>query len=344
MKRSLSSAPRPAGYSDVQSDFTRLAELPAGYSEFHRLAFYNIDWNGDDIEAWHTMHGLATEICDMVHDKCVDAVGICGVFNLRDEPANYMAERRPDIMEHIVAKLNSRAGQPATSANSSAERPAWKGQLDGHYIFVWNSNRLVLTTYTYINCGIMEHPWRMAQYLQFQPAESHYHSPVSLHVCHNHSPDSPKGGLLTDSIAERIFENLWAHVMDNEPCGRNASQPVAIFGGDFNCNSLRWAQCLKHAMGTQASRRSVQICFSQTPPSHVGDVGLVFNACAVQEDSGWGKSHIRADRPRPFSDYHDVVLVPFRWTRRLLNSAPCSSQAVVLGETNKRSDVAVTNS
>ena len=147
MKRFFGSAERPAGGSpDFDADRSvepaeymmmrsGNAALPAGYSEFHRLAFYNIDWNGDDIEAWHTMRGLATEICDMVHDKCVDAVGICGVFNLRDEPANHMAERRPDIMEHIVAKLNSRAGQPSTSANTSAERPAWKGQLDGHYIF-----------------------------------------------------------------------------------------------------------------------------------------------------------------------------------------------------------------
>ena len=329
MKRSLSSAPRPAGDSDVQSDFTRLAELPAGYSEFHRLAFYNIDWNGDDIEAWHTMRGLATEICDMVHDKCVDAVGICEVLNLsrgicevlnlRDD--SYWQQRQ-DIMKHVVWKLNSRAEQPATSADNSAQQPAWKGQSDGHYIFVWNSNRLVLTSYEYISCGIAEHPWRMAQYLQFEPAQSHYHSRVSLHVCHNHSPAS-KNGKLTDERAKRIFATLWDHVMNNAHDERidSAVQPVAIFAGDFNCSPLTWVQCLQHEMATQACRRSVQVCFSKTPPSNnINDGALVFNACAVQEDSGWGKNHIRADKPPPFATDHDVVLVPFRWTRRLQTS------------------------
>ena len=106
------------------------AALPAGYSEFHRLAFYNIGWNPFSRKAWHTMDGLATEICDMVHDKCVDAVGICEVFNLRDDSC---WQRRQDIMKHVVRKLNSSAEQPATSADHSAEQPAWKGQSDGHY-------------------------------------------------------------------------------------------------------------------------------------------------------------------------------------------------------------------
>ena len=197
----------PAPYLNVDGG----GVLPVGYSEYHRLSFYNISWNAKSNKPWHTMNGLAIEICEMVHDKCIDAVGICGVFDLRDDPmvcrnpmaerCNPMAERRPDIMEHIVSKLNS-----------GAERPTWKGKSDGHYIFVWNSNRLLLTTYNYISCGIEEHPWRMAQYLQFQPAESHYHSPVSLHVCHNHSPTS-KNGKLTYDRAKRIFVALWDHVM-----------------------------------------------------------------------------------------------------------------------------------
>ena len=324
----------PATYLNVDESlpadiFTSSAVLPAGYSEFHRLAFYNIGWNSKSKKPWHTMNGLATEICEMVHDKCVDAVGICEVFNLRDDCSNPMAERRPDIMQHIVSKLNSGDGQPASSAVRSAARPAWKGQSDGHYIFVWNSNRLVLTAYNYISCGIQEHPWRMAQYLQFKPAESQYKSPVSLHVCHNHSPSSMKGKLSV-SRAHRIFDTLWSHVIDNEPCGPkgvdSAVQPVAIFGGDFNCHPLTWVRFLRHTMATQACRRSVQICFSKTPPSNnVKDGALVFNACAVQEDSGWGKNHIRSGKPPPFADYHDVVLVPLRWTRRLQNSPPCSS-------------------
>ena len=343
MKRSFGSAKRPAGGSP-DSDADRSvgpaeymmmrpgnAALPAGYSEFHRLAFYNIGWNPRSRKAWHTMDGLATEICDMVHDKCVDAVGICEVFNLRDDSC---WQRRQNIMKHVVRKLNSRAEQPATSADNSAEQPAWKGQSDGHYIFAWNSNRLILRSYEYISCGIAEHPWRMAQYLQFQPAESHYQSPVSLHVCHNHSPAS-KNGKLTYDRSKRIFATLWDHVMNNayDESLDSAVQPVAIFGGDFNCSPLAWAECLQHAMATQASRRSVQICSSKATPRCFGDVAVVFNARAAQEDSGWGKTHIRAFKPPPFSDAHDVVLVPICWTRRVLVS---TSRAQVCGVTTVR--------
>ena len=159
----------------------------------------------------------------------------------------------------------------------------------------------------------------MAQYLQFQHAESQ--SGPALHVCHCHSPSS-KNGQLTDDRKKRILVNLWAHVMRNEHNEGldSAVQPVAIFGGDFNCDPLTWAECLQHVMATHASRRRVQVCSSKATPRCVGDVALVFNARAAQEDSGWGKTHIRAFKPAPFSDAHDVVLVPICWTRRVLSS------------------------
>ena len=328
MTHSLGSAQQPASESSdpnaarpVQpAQYMTVDHSPhrGGYSEYHRLAFYNIGWDRKSKKEWHTADGLATEICDMVHDKGIDAVGICEVFNLRDDSC---WQQRQGIMKHVVSKLNSRAGRPATSAGSSAERPAWKGQSDGHYIFAWNSNRLVLKTYEYISCGIEEHPWRMAQYLQFQPAESHYHSPVSLHVCHNHSPTS-KNGKLTYDRAKRILVALWDHVMKSahDEDLDSAVQPVAILGGDFNCNPLAWKKCMQHAMATQASRHRLQICSSKATPRCSSDVAVVFNARAAQEDSGWGKTYIRAAKPPPFSDAHDVVLVPICWTRRLLSS------------------------
>ena len=317
----------PSCFSRLPAKPSSSAALPAGYSEFHRLAFYNIGLDAQSKKVWHTMEGLATEICDMVHDKCVDAVSICEVFNLRDDS---WWQQRQDIMEHVVRKLNTSAAQQQTPADSSAERPAWKGQSDGHYIFAWNSNRLVLTTYKYISCGIEEHPWRMAQYLQFKPAKSHYHSPVSLHVCHNHSPASKQGKLI-DGRAQRIFATLWGHVMENDRFENvdNAYQPVAVFGGDFNCRPLGWVQCLKHAMAAHkyvCKYTSVQVCTSQTIPRHLGDRAIVFNARATQEDSGWGKSHIRADKPPPFSDDHDVVLVPLCWIRRVLRSTSSAAR------------------
>ena len=134
----------------------------------------------------------------------------------------------------------------------------------------------------------------MAQYLQFKPAKSHYHSPVSLHVCHNHSPASKQGKLI-DGRAQRIFATLWGHVMENDRFENvdNAYQPVAVFGGDFNCRPLGWVQCLKHAMAAHkyvCKYTSVQVCTSQTIPRHLGDRAIVFNARATQEDSGWEKA------------------------------------------------------
>ena len=72
----------PAPYLNVDGG----GVLPVGYSEYHRLSFYNISWNAKSNKPWHTMKGLAIEVCEMVHDKCIDAVGICGVFDLRDDP------------------------------------------------------------------------------------------------------------------------------------------------------------------------------------------------------------------------------------------------------------------
>ena len=90
---------------------------------------------------------------------------------------------------------------------------------------------------------------------------------------------------------------------------------------------------MQHAMATQASRPSIQICSSEATPRCSSDVALVFNARAAQEDSGWGKTYIRAAKPPPFSDAHDVVLVPICWTRRVLLS---TSRAQVRGVTTVR--------
>ena len=137
---------------------------PAGYSALYRLAFHNIGWIKASKKKRHTMENLGTEMCDMVRDKRADALGISEVFNLKDDHH----EERQKIMEHLLSKLNSSAGQPATSVDSSAgqpatsvdssaAQPAWMGRTDGHYIFVWNSQRLRLISYQYISCGIEEH-------------------------------------------------------------------------------------------------------------------------------------------------------------------------------------------
>ena len=160
------------------------AARPADGNNWYRLLFYNIGWNKDSKKARHTKEGLAIEICSMVHAKSADAVGLSEVFNLRDD----LWHRRQDIMQHVLAKLNGSAAPPATRLDNSSTQPFGTGRSDGHYIFIWNSTRLLLVVHQYISCAVEEHPWRMTQYLQFQCAESPNDPP--LHICHNHSPSS----------------------------------------------------------------------------------------------------------------------------------------------------------
>ena len=275
------------------------AEQPAGV--FYRCAFYNIGWNSKDKQKHHSKENLATEISNLVCEKHVDAVGISEVFNLREEN---MSQERQAIMDHVLSKLN-------IINPSRAAQPAWKGRCDGHYIFVWDSNRLVLELAEYVSCGIDADAWRKAQYLKFHCADSQGQPP--LHVCHNHSPSSKKSklGRKNENRRKTIFKTLWDTVLAHD----EGSQPVAIFGGDFNCNSVQWTQCLLHASATQASRRTVQECKSKPKPDHNGDRALVFNAFAFAEESHFGFSYHRHGEPQPFSDAHDVVLVPLCWGR-----------------------------
>ena len=170
--------------------FASSAGRPANSNPWCKLAFCSIGWIESSKKPRHSKEVLATEICNMVHDKGVDAVGISEVFNLRDDVGN----KRQIIMQHVVATLNS-----------SAARPAWKGRSDGHYTFIWDSNRLILKCYEYVSCGVKEHAWRMAQYLQFHRAELQDDSP--LHVCHTHSPSSPNGKL-TDERRKNNFPDV----------------------------------------------------------------------------------------------------------------------------------------
>ena len=307
----LSAFAEPAEYISEGSAVRPAGGIPL----WHRLAFYNIGWDSKSRKPVHTKEGLAKEICDMVQQVTLDAVGISEVYNLKDDGKH---DERQVISRHLVSSLNSSAARPASSA--------WASRSDGHYIFVWNSNKLVLKDYEFVSCGIKEHSWRKAQYLQFQCADSLATPP--LHVIHNHSPSSSIC-VLTNDRRKRVFSNLWDHVLQKS----KVAQPAAIFGGDFNCSSLQWVDCFKHAMGTQASRRSVQVCFSKADPISNGDRAIALNVFAAQEPSGWGKSFVRANKPLPFSDAHDVVLVPICWSAlRALGSdiQPASSNPLEL--------------
>ena len=290
-----------------RKDFTA---PPDGYCGFYRLAFYDIGWKISSKERRHTMVNLGKEICDIVRDKAVDAMGISQVFDLRQ--VNHW-QKRQGIMKHLLRALNS-----------SAAQPAWTGKCDGHYIFVWNSSRLMLKTAEYISCGIAGDDWRMAQYLRFQRADAQ--TGAELHICHCNSPVNDIGDL-NDHRRKTIFQTLWAHVLRNErdEAAASAVQPVAVFGGNYNSTHWNWSTVLKQAKDTQASRHSVQSCRSKTVPRNPGDRAMVFNALALQEESGCGKSYKRHGKPDAFSDNHDVVLVPVCWRKRDSASPPSPS-------------------
>jgi hypothetical protein len=289
-----SSAAQPAARRGRwYNEFGSSAAQPAARRGWRKLAFYNVGWNKASTK--HSMERLAEEVMAIVHAKGVDAMGISEVFNLKDDD---MHEARQEIMQHLLLAMNG-----------SAEQPAWAARSDGHYIFLWNTNKLFLNDYEVVTCGIVEHPWRKAQYLQFQNPDLPEGPP--LHICHCHSPSSDANAL-TLARRKRTFSALWTHVLRKDSAW--PAQPAAVFGGDFNNTMLQWTQCFKDAMNTQASRRTVQVCTSKTIPCHHGDRAIAINVNALQEDSGWGKSHKRSKDLSPaFSDAHDVVLVPLFW-------------------------------
>ena len=151
----------------------------------------------------HITDGLATEICDMVHDKCIDAVGICEVA--------HRCQRSRAIMDQVVWKLNSSSERRANSADSNAEPPAWKGQSDGHYVVVWNSQRLVLKAYEEI---VYHYPSKIVKDLQFQQAE--WPSGPSLHVYHDCSavrPACAAGARCFEHSAHRVAHISLVHLI-----------------------------------------------------------------------------------------------------------------------------------
>ena len=158
---------------------------------------------------------LTSKICDMVYDKCVDAVGISVLFDPKADRWEQLRAIMDQALEKLNCKLNcklnSSSERRANSADSNAEPPAWKGQSDGHYIVVWNSQRLVLTAY---KADYEETP-KIVKYLQFQQAE--WPSGPSLRVYHDCSavrPD-PVDGVLLVSVCS----------------GRNAARTVPVTVG-----------------------------------------------------------------------------------------------------------------
>ena len=314
MQRAPASAPQPAHGADVRVQIAPDLPLgdsrsvpppaqyasgaqPFGYGELFMFLFYNIGWQITSKKPHHNKENLADEIKEMAIAKGADAIGICEIYNLRD---THLAGEREVIINHVLSKLNN-----------SAQQSVWRGESDGHYMFLWNTQKLHLELYKYVSCGVADQPWRMAQYFRFQHAQKQTGPP--LHVCHCHSPSSDKSKL-TNARRATIFNALWTQVEINNPPG--VAEPTAIFGGDYNCSDIEWSHCLDMASETEGSRRKIQKCISSysqpTWKLHTGDRAIVINGHALQEDSHWGKrtgAERGADKPPYFTDDHDLVAV-----------------------------------
>ena len=236
------------------------AEQPAVESPTHKLAFYNVGWIATSKK--HNAARLALEVSDIVTERNVDAIGISEVFNQKDDALKGAKEK---IMSELLEHLNQ----------GSAEQPAWEGKTDVHYIFLWNSNSLCLIEYEVVSCGIQQDPLRRGQYFKFQPKGSE----VPLHIYHNHSPTTK----LTMPKKRTIMKTFWNHVLAKS----SDAHPAVVFGGDYNCTPFLWTICLTE-MEKPASRKTVQICESKPIPRN-GDLALVVNALAFQEEFGFGK-------------------------------------------------------
>ena len=285
-----SSAAQPAEY--LQGDCAvQPVRFPHSLRSLHptscaRLDFYNIGWIYGSKKRRNSRERLVGEVMNIVKGTSADAIGLSEVFNvLKDE----LYDTRQEIMAELLQALNG-----------STEQPVWDGRADVHYIFLWNTSSLQLRDYEVVSCGINDHPWRKAQYIQFTTASDG----EPLHIYHNHSPSNTKGGKhLTLARRKSILVNLWDHVRRRS----NAEQPAVVFGGDYNCTPVEWALCFT---ALKSHLRSVQVCTSKSIPCHKGDRAVAINVFALQEESFFGKSY---QGQQAFTDAHDVVLVPLTW-------------------------------
>ena len=155
------------GTSDVQQTADgpkkSSASRPADRSPYYNLALYNI---GSDVTTTPNPHiggDVATEICNIIYDKCIDAMIISSLFSAKNDRLPQLQA----IVGKALSKLSNDDGRPANSVDSSASQPAWKSQMKGYCVCVWNTQRLTLTAYKDSQKDLSG----ISQHLQFRQAQ-----------------------------------------------------------------------------------------------------------------------------------------------------------------------------
>ena len=117
---------------------------------------------------------------------------------------------------------------------------------------------------------------------------------------------------MTNTIRAIIAKTAWDIVC----LADSAAQPVAVFGGDYNCSMVEWRAVIDAMASTRPTRRREQLVKSRVIEEegrkHLhGDDALAFNCLALQENSRYGNNfREKGVTNNGFSDAHDLVLVP----------------------------------
>ena len=256
-----------------------------------RLGFYNIGWQYGNKR--RGIRELRQEVLSLVMDHQVQVLGLCEVFDIEDG-----LNEEKQVATQLVQHLNS-ATSPGT----------WGGASCHHYVTLWRKD----LGFTCVEeqsfwCRVETRDWQKGQYLKFVHADW----PQPINVVHNHSVSSDKRGKLTPKMRSTIAQTAWDIVCRAD----SAAQPVAVFGGDYNCTPLQWHSVISDMHATKATRRREQLCVSRLieegglAQKH-GDDALAINCLALHEASRYGNSfRAKGVTNNGFSDNHDLVLVP----------------------------------
>ena len=284
-----------------------------------RLGFYNIGWQHGNKR--RGIRELKQEVLSLLVDHQVQVLGLCEVFDIEDG-----LNEKKQVATQLVEYLNS---APRTGT--------WGGAACHHYVTLWRTDLgFTCAEEQSFWCRVPTRAWQKGQYLRFEKAGW----PQPIHMVHNHSVSSNKRGVLTRKMRSSIAKAAWDIVCAAD----SAEQPVAVFGGDYNCSTLQWHFVIRDMQATQSTRRREQLCVSRLIEEgglgHLhGDDALVINCLALHETSRYGKS-FRATgvTNNGFSDSHDLVLVPILFDNTSLAGSQPAVASIVgpLQESRKR--------
>ena len=160
---------------------------------------------------------LCAEVRALVAHHHVHVLSICEVFGI-DDGLNE---------EHKVGQ------RLADGLNQSHEwGGTWTYATCYHYLTLWRTDLgFHCEEETGFHSRVEGRSWQKGHYLRFV----HPDWPQPVHHVNHHSPSSRSRGTLTLEMRKTIAKTSWELVRGSD----GAAQPVAVFGGDFNCTAVQ---------------------------------------------------------------------------------------------------------